>query len=272
VLTVALLNQKGGVGKTSSCHHLSGTLAQMGRSVLLIDNDPQSSLTQGFFGPDVLRSLDPSRTVAALFDPGADPAPEQVIRPTPIDGVSIVPGSEHEWNYTPRSGWGPSLPGLRDLVVSVRGEYDVALIDCPPNLGLCSWAALSASDAVIVPLQAEDYGAQGILAIRRAIAGVRESARPSLALLGYLVTMFDKRLAIHAAYEQNLRDLHGPDVFDATFPLAKDFKEAVAAWLPIGHYKPKSAASRAIRAIAEEMLARADRIGFGSAGQGREVA
>jgi chromosome partitioning protein len=257
-VVVSLINQKGGVGKTSSCHHLSGTLASSGRRVLLVDNDPQASLTQGFVGPEGMRAIAPAESVAALYDPALAPIPEVLIRPTGIEGVAIVPGSVHltRSNQLPPECWTESEGGMREFLAEVRDGFDLVLVDNAPNIHLCSWAALTASDAVVVPLQAEDYGAQGLGPVQEAVAAVRARTNPDLALLGYLLTMFDRRLAIHLAYESRLRALYGEAVFTASFPLAKDFKEAVAARQPISHYKPKSAAAKATKAVAVELLAR----------------
>jgi chromosome partitioning protein len=260
--TISLLNQKGGVGKTSACHHIAGTLAKAGRRVLLIDNDPQASLTQGFFGPDVTRSISRSESIAAVYDPDVMPMPEALIRPTPFEGISIVPGSVHlkRYNMLPPETWHESERGIADFLAEAQDAFDLALIDCSPNLHLCSWAALTGSDAVVVPLQAEDYGAQGLGPVEDSIAEVRARTNPGLVLLGYLLTMFDKRLAIHLAYEAQLRELHGPAVFAASIPLAKDFKEAVAARQPISHYKPKVAAAKATQAVTTELLERVEAV------------
>jgi chromosome partitioning protein len=257
-IAVSLVNQKGGVGKTSTCHHLAGTLAKAGRRILLVDNDPQASLTQGFWGPEAMRAIAPGESVAALYDPDSLPIPEAIIRPTGIQGVSIVPGSGHltRYNQLPPELWAESERGIREFLAEAGDAFDVALIDNPPNLHLCGWAGLAASDGVVVPLQAEDYGAQGLGPVQAAIAAVRERVNPGLALLGFLLTMFDKRLAIHLAYETHLRALYGETVFRNCVPLAKDFKEAVAARLPISHYKPKTAAARTTRDVADELLAR----------------
>jgi chromosome partitioning protein len=256
--TIAFLNKKGGVGKTSTCHHLAGTLARQGRRILLLDADPQASLTQGFWGPEAVRAIPGESSVAALFDPDREPIPAALIRASGLEGIDIVPGSEAltPYNHPDAARWGPHQCGMRDFLAEARDAYDLALIDCPPNLHLCSWAALVAADAVVVPLQAEDYGAQGIASVQDAVARVRSHANPSLRLLGYLITMFDKRLGIHATYEETLRQLYGAEVFAHPFPLAKDFKEAVAARLPISHYKPRSAAARATTAVAGELLER----------------
>jgi len=258
-ITFAMVNAKGGVGKTSSCHHLGGTLAKAGRRVLLIDNDPQASLTQGLWGPGAMRAVSKAASVAALYDPDLDPIPEALIRPSGFDNLWIVPGSEHltRSNQLPPETWRPSQAGIRDFVAEAGSDFDVVLIDCAPNIHLCSWAALVGADAVVVPLQAEDYGSQGLMPIQSAIAAVQAGPNPGLRLAGYLFTMFDKRLAIHLAYEARLRALYGADVFTSVFPVAKDFKEAVAARQPISHYKPKTAAAKATKAVADELLERA---------------
>ena len=161
---ITTLNQKGGVGKTSTCHHLAGTLALMGRRVLLVDNDPQASLSQGFWGPQATLALDPAATIATVYA-GNRVLPEQVIQPTGIPGIDILPGSQQATDYNvPRPHEAPweMQDCLREILSEVRDRYDLVLIDCPPNLHLCSWAALVASDHLIVPLQPEDYGRRGL--------------------------------------------------------------------------------------------------------------
>jgi chromosome partitioning protein len=261
-VTFALVNAKGGVGKTSTCHHLAGTLARAGRRVLLIDNDPQASLTQGLWGPEAMRGIPRSASVAALYDDALEPIPEALLRPSGFDNIWLVPGSGYltRFNQMPPELWGPSQGGIRAFLGEVRDAFDIALIDCAPNIHLCSWAALVAANGVVVPLQPEDYGSQGLAPIRDAIAAVQAEANPDLRLSGYLLTMYDKRLAIHQAYETRLRSLYGSDVFTATFPLAKDYKEAVASRMPISHYKPKAAAAKAAKTVADELLQRAEAI------------
>ena len=177
---ISLLNQKGGVGKTSSCHHLAGALSAMGKTVLLVDNDPQASLTQGFFGPEAMRATGAGASVAALYDPDYAAVPEAVVRPTGVAGVAIVPGSVGltRYNQLPPDRWADSEHGVREFLDEVKEGYDLVLIDNPPNLHLCGWAALTASDGLVVPLQAEDYGAQGIVAVMEAVAAVRAGPIP----------------------------------------------------------------------------------------------
>jgi chromosome partitioning protein len=260
VRTIAFLNKKGGVGKTSTCHHLAGTLARRGQRILLVDADPQASLTQGLLGPEVARQMKPRETIAALFDEASDADMADLIRPiAAVPGVSLVAGSGRMDRYNALEPWttGDSQYILRDALREVAGDFDLALIDCPPNLHLCSWAALVASDHIVVPLQAEDFGSQGLIPVLDAIAAVQGGPNPGMGLAGFLLTMFDRRLGVHVAYEAMLRDLYGADVFAAVVPRAKDFVEAVAARRPVGLYKPKSAAAKSLAAVADELLVRA---------------
>jgi chromosome partitioning protein len=256
--TVAFLNKKGGVGKTSSTHHLSGALGQKGLRVLLVDTDPQASLTQGLLGPDAARALPPGETIAALFDEAGGPPMGELIRPTTVPGVSLLAGSEamEDLNVTRPWETGPLQFALRDGLSEVANGFDLALVDCPPNVQLCSWAALVAANGAVVPLQAEDYGAQGLVAIRRSLARVTAEANPGLRLIGYLITMFNKSLGVHISYEADLRQVYADDVFATVVPLAKDFKEAVILRQPVGLYKPRSASAKVVAALAEELLAR----------------
>jgi chromosome partitioning protein len=256
---ISLINRKGGVGKTSCTFHIAGALAREGRRVLLLDNDPQANLSAGFWGPGNVPAIEPREGIAALFDVENPPIPEVLIRPTPFRNIAIVPGSGHldRYNQFRQEEWGGALFGIRDFLAECRSSYDVILIDCAPTLLLPSWAALVAADGVVVPLQCEDFGAQGLAPILDAVEAVRSGPNPSLQLLGFLISMFDRRLGIHLAYEAQLRGLYGAEVFAASVPLAKDYKEAVASRMPVGEYKPKSAAAKAARAVAEELLERA---------------
>lgn len=255
---ITLLNQKGGVGKTSTTHHLAGTLAADGRRILLVDADPQASLSQGFWGPAATAGLDPAKTVAAILG-GMDPFPEQVVHPSGIAGIDLVAGSRHATDFNvPRPFEVPleAQARLRDFLAEVRDRYDLVLIDCPPNLHLCSWAALVASDHLIVPLQPEDYGAQGLGPVQESVDLVATGPNPRLNLLGFLLTMHNARLAIHKLYETLLREQYGAAVFETRVPYAADFKEAIAQRKPIAQYKPRGASAKAIKALAAEVLAR----------------
>ena len=271
--TVAFLNKKGGVGKTSTVHHLGGTLARRGLRCLVVDADPQASLTQGLLGPDVAESLDPRETIAGLFD-DAPSNPAALVRPTPFPGLSLLAGCEAAEDFNDPRPWESGLRQfvLRDALAELGDGFDLVLIDCPPHVQFWAWSALVAAGGVVVPLQAEDYGAQGLKAINRVIARVRTEANAGLALVGYLVTMFNKALAVHTTYEAHLRSLFGDDAFTAVVPLAKDFKEAVTYRKPVVEYKPRSAASKSIAALADEFLARLETRVVPTGGEARRVA
>lgn len=252
---ITLLNQKGGVGKTSLTHHLAGSYGLSGRRVLLIDNDPQASLSQGLLGPATTRKLDPANTLTAIYR-GEDPFPEQVIRPSGIANVDLLPGGRavNAFNRPePQTEPYELQTVLRTFLEPLATRYDLILIDCPPNLCLCSWTALTASDYLVVPLQAEDYGAQGIVDVQESVAMVQASTNPELRLLGYVLMMFNARKTIHRAYETRLRELYGAEVFQTAIPHAADFPEAIAYRKPVQEHKPKGAAARAVRALAEEL-------------------
>ena len=255
---IAAVNLKGGVGKTSTVMHLCGALAQMGRRVLAVDADPQSSLTAGFLGIDEARALDPSSTIAAVLA-GEDPYPEAVIRPTPFPGISLLAGSRHAVGFNvPHPHLAPyeDQVGLRDFLALVRANYDAILIDCPPNLHACSWSAMAAADALLVPVQPENFGSQGTVDVLESAAAVRATINPDLGPAWFVVSMLQARRAIHQAFVEGLRAGHGDAVFASAIPEAVDFVEAVVALKPLCFHKPKGAAAKAVKAVAEELLAR----------------
>lgn len=257
MIVVSMLNQKGGVGKTSTTFHLGGMLASMGQRVLIVDNDPQSSLTQGIFGQTETFRLDPSTTIAALYR-GEDPVPDQVIRPTGFERLDIVPGSESATlaNVPDVDAVDPTQAQcLRDFLGLVEDDYDMVIIDSPPNLHLCSFAALIASDYIVIPLQPEDYAAQGIDSVLRSVARVQAGPNPSLRLLGYLLTRVGKK-ALHRTYEERTRASYGTDVFAANVPDAVAYCESIAFRKPISSYKPKGQPAARIRELADEFLSR----------------
>jgi len=272
--TIAFLNRKGGVGKTSTVHHLGGTLARRGLRVLLVDADPQASLTQGLLGPEVAEDLDPATTIAAIFDEAGLRSPRELVRPTPFANLSLLAGHEAADRFNEPEPWTSGLRQmvLRDTLAEAGADHDLVLIDCPPHVQLWAWSALVAADGVVVPVQPEDYGAQGLKAIRRTIAHVQAEVNGRLVLLGYLVSMFNKSLSVHVTYEEYLRELHGPDVFATVIPQIKDYKEAVTFRKPIGDYKPKSAAAKTTAALADEFLARLDARLTSASDESRRVA
>ena len=254
-LRICLINQKGGCGKSSLCFHLSGQFARMGLRVLLIDCDPQGSLSQGFLGPAFVESLDVSDTLACLFDDSVLSTTRRLTPiETPIAGVSLIPANLHLaiHNSPPPETSGLLQHVLRTFVDEAL-NFDVVVFDCPPNLYQCTWNAMLAADHVVVPVPPEDFGTQGLTAVHQAVSSAR-LLNPELLLLGHVVTRSDRRLLIHRAYEQKLRQLYGELVLSTVIPEASAFKVALAARQPVSQFCSRSRAALCMSALADELL------------------
>ncbi len=258
-ITICFINQKGGCGKSSTCFHLAGVLAQSGLHVLTVDVDPQGSMSQGFLGSQRVECLEPGETLATQFQAHSFVALQSVVIPTPIHGIDILPANQHLAAYNTPT---PEELGLQQFALASlldQGhEHDITLIDCPPNLYACSWNALLAADYVVVPVPPEDFGTQGLRTVQQAIEQAR-CLNPKLSLMGMLVTRMDRRLLVHRAYEQKLRKLYGESVFETVVPEAAAFKMALACRQPVSHYNAKSGATAIISQLAAEFRNRIHR-------------
>jgi chromosome partitioning protein len=249
---------KGGVGKTTLVHMAAGAFSLSGKRVLTVDNDPQASLSSGMLGAAQVEQFDPVSTVAAIYA-GLDPLPSQVIRPSGIPGVDLIAGSMAAAKFNlpePYASPAESQACLRSFLAEVRDEYDLVLIDNPPNLQAATWAALVASDYLIVPLIPEDYGTMSLSPVLESIRLVASGPNPSVVMLGLVLTMVQPRLGVHVAFESVLRQVHGSGVFDARVPMAADIKEAISHHLPVGIHKPRGASAKAFKLLVEEMVTR----------------
>ena len=256
---ICFINQKGGCGKSSSCFHLAGAFAQLGQRVLLIDMDPQGSLSQGFFGSSAIENLSAAETVTALFDENHFFVDRRTLCvPTPVAGIDIVRSNQTlaTFNIPSPEKLGLQQFALREFFTEVH-DYDLVLIDCPPNLYQCSWNAMLAADHVVIPVPPEDFGTQGLRVVHQAIEHARQ-LNPNLELLGHLVTRFDGRLLVHQSYEAKLRTLYGATVLDTVVPETSAYKVALACRLPVNQYNPKVKASKLTTTLADELLSRID--------------
>lgn len=254
---ICFINQKGGCGKSSCCFHLGGQLAVAGRRVLLVDADPQGSLSQGFFGPARVEVMPMHDTLAACFAAeGTSVTVESLIRATSFGRLDILCANQSLAAFNRPS---PEQAGLAQFalqsLLNDAADHDFVLIDCPPNLYQCSWNALVAADYVVIPVPPEDFGTQGLRVVQQAIEHAQQ-LNPKLQLLGHLVTRFDGRLLVHQTYDQRLRAMYGPSVLKTVIPEAVAFKLALAQRTPVTLACAGSKAARAIEALAEELLQR----------------
>ncbi len=252
---ISPVNRKGGVGKSSSVFHLGGYFAAEGMDVLLIDNEPQHSLTNGLIGPDAAAKLKPRHTTAALFDRNFNPSPNTLIRDTAFRNIHLVCGSDalDQFNgpleQEPRS----TQMVIKNFVDQVRDQFDVVLIDNPPNLQVCTYSSLAASHFTYCISKPQEYDVQGLVPVQKAIDKVLRTTNPTLRFAGYVLNMVQARRSLHHAYEDLLRQTYGKKVFATTVPDWNDFAEALTARKPISLYKPKSPAAKAMAALALEL-------------------
>ena len=249
---IAVANQKGGVGKTTTAINLGAALAEEGQRVLLVDLDPQGNASTGLGVED--RKL----TTYDLLLEGADP--KDVIRPTEVEGLWIAPATtdlssaDIQMMQTARR----SHLLKRALVhASTQAmKFDYILIDCPPSLSLLTVNAMVAAHSVLVPLQSEFFALEGLSQLMLTIRQVRETANPDLRIEGVLLTMYDGRNRLSQLVEKDARDTLGELVFDTRVPRNVRISEAPSYAMPVIEYDPLSKGSIAYRALALEMVER----------------
>jgi chromosome partitioning protein len=247
---IAVCNQKGGVGKTTSTINLGAALAEYGRRVLLVDFDPQGALSVGL-GVN-LNELD--RTVHDTLLNGV-PAAEAILK-TSVDGLDLLPSnidlSAAEVLLVNEVGREHSLSRA---LKSVLGEYDVILIDCQPSLGLLTVNALAAADGVIVPLECEYFALRGVALLLQTIEKVADRLNPDLEVTGILATMYDARTLHGREVLARVREAFGDRLFHSVISRTVRFPETTVAGEPITSYAPTSAGATAYRQLAREVLA-----------------
>lgn len=257
-MIISLINQKGGCGKSSTAFHLSGAFAVAGLNTLVIDADPQGSLSQGFFGSTTIENLTSRETLAALFDDDAFVSDVgALVVPTQFERLSVVRANQTLAQHNIPQ---PELLAMKQFIlrefIASLPTFDIVLIDCPPNLYQCSWNALIAADHVVIPVPPEDFGTQGLRVVHQAIENAR-LLNPELHLLGHLVTRLDARLLVHRSYENKLRSLYAETVLATVIPEASAFKVALACRQPVSHYSPASRAAEITAELGREILHRA---------------
>lgn len=246
---IAVANQKGGVGKTTTTVNLSACLAQAGKRVLLLDLDPQGNATSGL-------GIDRKAVQASVYDLLLeDMSPLEAMIASPVEGLFVVPstidlaGAEIE--LVPRISRETRLKRIMDVV---HDEFDYVLMDCPPSLGLLTINALTAADAILIPIQCEYYALEGLTQLMDTFKLVKEALNPGLEIEGVLLTMFDGRTNLSIQVVEDVKRFFRGKVYRTIITRNVRLSEAPSHGLPITVYDPRSKGAEAYVELAREVI------------------
>lgn len=248
---LAVVNQKGGVGKTTTTINLAAALTLLGKSVLLIDIDPQGNASTGL---GVMRA---DRGVT-IYDVMVEAAPlADSIHQTPVDNLTLVPSevdlSGAEIELSSQEG---RTTRLKEALSALPDKPDYVLIDCPPSLSLLTVNALAAANAVLVPLQCEFYALEGLSQLLKTVEMAKANINPDLIIEGVMLTMYDKRNRLSAQVAQDVRTHLGRAVFKTIIPRNVRIAEAPSFGMPVLSYDRHCAGSKAYMDLGRELLSR----------------
>ena len=254
---ISLVNQKGGVGKTTTSINLSSSLGQLGKKVLLIDLDSQSNTTTGL-------GIEKAKIKKSIYDVlmGACDIKEAIIK-TPFKNLSVIPsvidlaGAELElMQISAQDRNFIMTEQLKKQVETIKDRYDYILIDCPPALGILTLNALCASNSVLIPIQCEFYSLEGVNLLLKTILKVQKGVNPNLEIEGVLLTMLDGRTLLGLEVVEDVRKFFNEKVFSTIIPRLVKLVEAPSHGKPIIEYDPKSKGALAYLNLAKEVIDR----------------
>ncbi len=248
---IAISNQKGGVGKTTTAINLASCLANYDKKILLIDLDPQGNCSRGV-------GIDSSLMKYTVFNFLIQDVPfEKIVRKTNIKNVRLLPANLDLAACEVKMrelGKLSSLSNLKEAIDQIKDKYDYILIDCPPSLGFLSLNALTASNQVIIPVQCEYFAMEAIAQVLAAINNIRMTSNPQLEILGFLLTMYDNRNRLSTEVTSEVMSTFKEKTFATRIPRNITIAESQALGLPIYNYKPKASGSLAYLSLAREIL------------------
>jgi chromosome partitioning protein len=247
----AVVNQKGGVGKSTTAVNLAAALGDLGEKILLVDLDPQGNATSGF-------GLNKNQRDLCIYDALLGETPvESIIEPTQVENVFVVPatiqlaGAEIELvSAMSREG------RLRVVLQPVLGDFDFVIIDCPPSLGLLTVNALTVANGLIVPVQCEYYALEGLSKLLDSVRLVKTHLNPTLDVFGAVMTMYDSRTRLSQQVVDEVRDFFAERVFETLIPRSVRVSEAPSHGKPVTLYDPTGRGAEAYRRLAKEVLER----------------